>query len=147
MPCLAAHGVALGVQNHCGRAISNGLQLHHALAPFDPRYVGAVWDAAHNAIAGEEPELALDVIWPHLRLVNLKNVFWQRANGPEAAVAQWRWYWTTGPQGLANWPRVTAELRRRGYRGDVCLTAEYSDGANVDRYAASDLAFARGLWT
>jgi len=96
---------------------------------------------------GEDPELAADILWSHLCMVNLKNAYWQRTNGPEAEVAQWRHYWTTGRHGLAPWPRVAAELKRRGYRGVICLTAEYSDEASVDRLIAEDIAFAKSLLT
>jgi len=88
----------------------------------------------------------LEVVWPHLCMVNLKNAFWQRTTGPEAEVATWRHYWTSGRQGLASWPRVIAELRRRGYSGTVCLPAEYTDEEAVDRLIVEDLAFAQGLF-
>src|SRR5207253_9475217 len=94
----------------------------------------------------EEPELAFAIVWDHLGMVNLKNAFWRRTNGPEAEDVQWRPYWTSGRQGLASWPRVAAELTRRGYRGTVCLTAEYSDEAVVERLAAADLGYARSLF-
>jgi hypothetical protein len=79
-------------------------------------------------------------------MVNLKNAIWQRTNGPEAEYAEWKHYWTSGRHGLAVWPRVAAELNRRGYRGVVCITAEYSDAAAVDRLASEDLDFARSLF-
>ena len=49
-------------------------------------------------------------------------------------------------QGLASWPRVAAELKRLGYRGVVCLTAEYSDEAAVNRLIAQDIGFAKALF-
>jgi hypothetical protein len=79
-------------------------------------------------------------------MVNLKNAYWRRLSGPEADVARWEPYWTSGRHGLASWPRVAAELARRSYEGVVCLTAEYSDEAAVRRLVADDLAFARGLF-
>jgi sugar phosphate isomerase/epimerase len=120
--------------------------LRHLIERYDPRYIGAVWDAGHNALIGEDPEPALDIVWPHLCMVNLKNDFWRRATGPEAEHVRWKSYWTSGRQGLASWPRVAAELRRRGYTGVVCLTAEYSDEQAVDRLIAEDIAFAKSLW-
>jgi sugar phosphate isomerase/epimerase len=146
LPALERHGVRIGVQNHNGANVANASGLRTLLEGYDPRQVCAVWDAAHNALQGEDPELAIDIVWSHLGLVNLKNAFWLRTNGPEAEVAQWRPYWTSGPQGLASWPRVAAELKRRGYRGTICLPAEYSDEAAVERLAAADLQFARSLF-
>jgi len=146
LPALERTGVVIGVQNHCDRFVTNAVGLRDLLAPFEPRHVAAVWDAAHEALNGMDPDMALEVVWPHLCMVNLKNAFWQRTTGPEAEVATWRHYWTSGRQGLASWPRVIAELRRRGYSGTVCLPAEYTDEEAVDRLIVEDLAFARGLF-
>lgn len=146
LPLLMEYGVKLGVQNHCGRFVCNAMGLRHLIDEYDPRYIGAVWDAAHNALSGEEPEFALDIIWSHLCMVNLKNAFWVRTTGPEAEHVQWRPCWTSGRQGLASWPRVAAELKRRGYEGVICLCAEYSDEQSVNRLIAEDIAFARSLF-
>ncbi len=146
LPVLEASGVTLGVQNHCDRFVANALGLDRLLSPYDPRCVAAVWDAAHEALNGGLAAYALDVIWPRLCMVNLKNAFWRRTNGPESGVASWRHYWTDGPNGLADWPEVVRELQRRGYQGPVCLTAEYSDASLVDTLAARDLAWARSLF-
>ena len=140
LPLLERSGVVLGVQNHYGAYVCNAMGLHDLLAPFDTPAIGAVWDAAHNALAGEEPELALDIIWPRLRMVNLKN-----ARGQRAANQTWQPFWTTGADGQASWPRVVAELRRRQYRGTLCLTAEYSDERAVDTLITADLALVRQL--
>lgn len=153
LPMLQQSGVRIGVQNHCGSWVNNAMGLRHLLTrpaerggAYDPRQVCAVWDAAHNALNGEDPEPALDILWDHLGMVNLKNALWRRTNGPEAVYAEWQHYWTSGRHGLASWPRVAAELQRRGYRGVICLTAEYSDQQAVDRLIREDLALARSLF-
>ena len=46
---------------------------------------------------------------------------WRRSTGPEAEDVAWRPYWTTGRQGLASWPKVAAELTRRGYADRMVL--------------------------
>ncbi len=146
VPALDRAGIALGVQNHAGRQVANAIGLRSLIGRYDPRHVAAVWDAGHEAVAGTEPELAIDIIWPHLRLVNLKNAIWLQTAEAGAASAEWSPYWTAGRLGLSPWPRVAAELKRRGYAGTVCLTAEYSGAASVERQAAEDLAFARTLF-
>jgi len=146
LPLLETYRVRVGVQNHNGRYVCNAAGLRHLLQGYDPTLICAVWDAAHTALNGEAPEMALDIVWSHLGMVNLKNAYWQRTNGPEAEVAEWQPYWTTGRQGLAPWTRVVSELKRRHYHGVVCLTAEYTDEPAVNRLIAEDLAFARGLF-
>lgn len=146
LPVLDRAGVTLGVQNHAGRQVANAIGLRSLIGRYDPRLVAAIWDAGHEAVAGTEPELAIDTIWSHLRLVNLKNAIWLQSAEAGAASAEWSPHWTAGRLGLSPWPRVAAELRRRGYAGTVCLTAEYSGAVSVERQAAEDLAFARSLF-
>ncbi|MCJ7737763.1 MAG: sugar phosphate isomerase/epimerase [Anaerolineae bacterium] len=146
VPLLDTYGVTLGVQNHCDWFVPNALGLRALLRGYDPKHVAAVWDAAHEALNGSLPEMAIDVIWPHLGMVNLKNAVWMRTNGPEAESAEWKHYWTSGQHGLASWSCVIQELRRRSYRGVVCLTAEYSDESAVERLISEDIALARALF-
>ena len=145
-PLCRKYGVTLGLQNHCDNYVANSAQTLRICEHFDPKVFGAVYDAAHNALNGEWPEQALDMVWSHLCMVNLKNAYWRRKNGLEAAVAEWEYYWTTGRQGLASWPKVANELKKRNYSGVVCLTAEYSDEHSVERLLAEDIAFAKSLF-
>jgi sugar phosphate isomerase/epimerase len=146
LPLLEQHDVTIGVQNHCDRFVNHAVGLRALLQGFEPRHVAAVWDAAHEALSGSPPDMALDAIWPHLCMVNLKNGFWQRSNGPEAEHAEWQHYWTSGRYGLAVWPRVIEALKERAYKGVVCLTAEYSDETLVERLAGEDLVYAKSLF-
>ena len=146
VPALDRHGVTLGIQNHCGRCIANAMQLHHAIGKYDPKHVAAVWDAAHTALDGEIPELALDIVWSHLCIVNLKNAIYRNTAVPDAQQADWSTYWTSGSQGLADWVHVANLLRQRGWTGNVCLTAEYSDHGAVDKLIAQDIAFAKSCF-
>lgn len=147
VPLLDKYGVTLGIQNHCGdRDVCNAMGLRHLIKKYDPKHVGAVWDAGHNGLEGEAPETAIDIVWSHLCMVNLKSAYWQRKETSDSEAAEWKVVWTTGKEGRANWPRVAAELQRRNYGGVVCLTAEYSDEAAVDRLITEDIAFARSLF-
>ena len=87
------------------------------------------------------------MVWDRLFLVNLKNAFYFRTNGPEAedgAVGtvfhDWR----------ARYGVVAASGGRApasdDYRGAVCLTAEYTDEDAVERLCGQDVAYARGLF-
>lgn len=145
LPLLERYGVTLGIQNHCDRFVANAVGLMRLIGSYDPRYIAAVWDAGHEAVNGGLPEYALDVVWSHLCMVNLKNAFWLRTNGPETPQAEWRHYWTLGRHGLSPWPKIIAELKRRSYRGVLCLTAEYTQEALVDRLIAEDIAYVKAL--
>jgi sugar phosphate isomerase/epimerase len=146
VPHLDRAGVTLGLQNHCDWFVANAMGLHCLLEKYDPRHVAAVWDAAHNALEGEQPEIAIDILWPRLCMVNLKNAHRRPAGQGDSGEALWRVSWCTGREGIASWPRVAAELKWRGYRGVLCLTAEYDDEDRVDELVAEDLRFAKSLF-
>lgn len=147
LPLCEKYNVKIGVQNHCGKFVSpNSAGLMRLVGDFDPKYIGVIWDAAHNALSGEEPEMGLDIVWSHLYMVNLKNGYWKRITGPEAEIAEWKVYWTSGRHGLANWKRVADYLKKRDYRGVICLTAEYSAEGEVNRLIREDIGFAKSLF-
>lgn len=146
-PILDRYGVTVGVQNHCDRFVNHAMGLRRLVERFDRRQFGVVLDLAHCALNGEPIDMAIDIAWSHLCMVNLKNAYWRRINGPEAEVAEYRHFWTSGRQGLCSWPAVATELRRRGYTGTICLTAEYSAQDDVDRLIADDVQFARSLFS
>lgn len=141
------YGVRIGVQEHYGNYVSDAFALRTLLQGLDDRWISAIWDAAHDALAGIAPETGLEVVWDRLAMVNLKNAYYERANEPGAAVAEWRRHFTSGRDGLASWPRIASELRRRNYSGTVCLSAEYEEPADVLRLAAEDLRYAEGLFS
>jgi len=144
-PLCAKYGVRVGVQPHYGPGVFSTMELRHLLEQCRGGHVGAIWDAAHSGLAGEEPEQALDIIWDRLLLVNLKSAFYERRIDGASGAAVYRPYFTTGRDGAGSWPRIVAFLRERGYRGDVCMPAEYTDEANVERHIASDVAYVREL--
>lgn len=145
LPALERHGVALGIQNHLGRFVAHAMGLHHAIGQYDPRYICAVWDPAHNALQGEDVDLALDVLWSHLRVVNLKNVCWQPGRRRRGKAVRWELRWTVGREGLADWQAVANELTVRGFTGDICLSAEYSDREATSQLISEDIRFAESL--
>ncbi|MGI5817573.1 MAG: sugar phosphate isomerase/epimerase family protein [Armatimonadota bacterium] len=145
-PLLEEHGVAIGIQNHCNNFISSAHAIMDLIGDYAPEQFCAVWDPAHNVLSGEIPEQAIEIFWSHLRMVNLKNPVWLRQNGPEAAVAQWRMYWTSGREGICSWEKVIRLLQDRGWEGPATLCAEYSDHDAVDRLIADDIAFAKLLF-
>jgi len=142
IPLCERYEVRIGVQEHYGDNISDAFGLRSLLRGLDSRWVCAIWDAAHDALAGVEPETGLDVV----SMVNLKNAYYERTNGPEAEAAEWHRHFTSGRHGLASWPRIAAELRRRNYTGPICLTAEYEEPADVAQLCREDLHYARELF-
>ncbi|MBI1290632.1 TIM barrel protein [bacterium] len=145
-PLLLDCGVRIGLQNHNGRFISNAAGLRRVLDPLDPKAVGAVWDPAHCALAGELPDLAMDLLRDRLYMVNLKNAIMRRTTGPEATEVRWKHYWTAGHMGLAPWSLVSQELQQAGWSGVLTLCAEYADEHAVERLTREDRRYAGTLF-
>ena len=146
-PLLRDNGVVLGIQNHCHRQISSVMGVRYLCQDLDPACVGIVLDFAHAGLANEPLDQALDAAWDHLCLVNFKNAYWRRINGPETEQAQWRSYWTSGRHGMSEWPLAVELLQQRGYEGDVCLSAEYgAPASDLERLIIEDLCYLRILF-
>ncbi len=144
----------IGVQNHSGNAIGSAVGVYHLIERYDPRHVCAVLDMAHCAVAGEPTELSVDLLWERMpNLVNFKNAYRERVNGPEEPEAVFRTHWTTGRHGGYSWSGLVRELRRRKFTGTFVLPGEYSDpggqpqrmGDDVLPYLSTDVAYLRGL--
>jgi sugar phosphate isomerase/epimerase len=126
LPALTRHRVAVGVQNHCDYCVGSAIGLMHLIEQYDPAQVCAVLDPAHCAVDGEPEDMAIDICWSHLRLVNFKSAFHRRTNGPEEVEARYAIHWTTCHHSGYSWSKAVRILRERGYRGDFCLPAEYT---------------------
>jgi len=146
IPLLEQYGVAVGVQNHTDFNVNHAMGIRHLIEKYDPKHICAVLDQAHCGLNGEPPEYAIDIVWSHLKVMNLKSSYWVRSNGPEAECAEWKKHWTTGRHWMAYWPRVVAELKKRNYSGDICLTSEYTDEERVDELIAEDIVYAKSLF-
>jgi sugar phosphate isomerase/epimerase len=136
-PLAQRYGVQVGVQPHHGRFVSSALGVTQLLdgLPLDFR---VVWDAAHDALAGDDPRVTLELVADRLAIVNLKNAVYARDDGA------WKPRWVPGPEGLADWSAAFAELARLGWTGPVCLSGQYSDGGvPVEVRLRADLDAAR----
>jgi len=154
LPALENSGVTIGIQNHCYREVSSVMGIRYLVEKFPASAVGAVLDVGHCSLAGEFADLAVDILWDHLCLVNLKNAVWKRTNDAKEKTPEFGCFWTLGREGMADWKKFIAELQKRNYAGDFCLTAEYSAKVGEDvtgesdtliPMIADDLAYARSL--
>ncbi|MBB6732746.1 sugar phosphate isomerase/epimerase family protein [Cohnella zeiphila] len=146
VPLCEKYGVKVGLQQHYGDNVVDSTGMLHLIEGFEPKHIGAIWDAAHDALAGQQPEYGLDIVWSHLCMVNFKNAYYKRSNGPEAQQAEWKRYFTLGSQGLASWRRAVEYLKYRNYHGVVCLTAEYTNEDDVNRLIQLDINYAKQLF-
>lgn len=147
VPLCEQYGVKIGVQHHSGASVPiNSMGLYHLVKDYDPRWVGAIWDPAHNALQGEDAHTGLEIVQSHLCMVNLKNAFWRRTSQPDAEETKWSAYFCAGPNGRASWSEVAAAVKRVGYQGPLTFSAEYTDTTYTDLLLKADLDHARKLF-
>jgi sugar phosphate isomerase/epimerase len=130
------YDVQVGVQPHHGRYVSSTLGVLQLLDGLPDRF-RLVWDAAHDALAGDHPAVTLELGADRLGIVNLKNVHYLRTDGG------WKTNFVEAEDGLSDWPAVFAALQKVKYTGPICLTGQYSDpGVPVEQRLERDLRFA-----
>ena len=119
----------VGLQNHCDEFVTSAIGLIHAIDPLPSSQVSAVLDLGHTGLDGELEEIAIDIAWPRLSLINLKNAV-RFEDGKDADGATiWNRTWVPGREGYTSWKNALAELGRRNYSLPICLTCEYKDEA------------------
>ncbi|MET9273238.1 sugar phosphate isomerase/epimerase family protein [Kribbella sp. NPDC003557] len=128
------YDVQVGVQPHHGRYVSSTLGVLQLLEGLPERFK-LVWDAAHDALAGEHPAVTLELGADRLGIVNLKNAHYLRTDGT------WKTSFVEAEEGLSDWSAVFAALRQLQWSGPICLTAQYSTGS-VEERLGRDLRFA-----
>lgn len=146
IPLCEKYNVKIGIQQHFGPGLNNSMELLTFIEKYNPRHIGAIWDSAHSAYAGEEPEQALEIVESYLCMINLKNVFYRLNSGPDAEDAKWDYYFCSARKGLASWTRIAEYLKSKDYKGIICLTAEYTEAALVNRLIREDINYAKTLF-
>ncbi|WP_405058789.1 sugar phosphate isomerase/epimerase [Kribbella sp. NBC_01505] len=134
------YGVQVGVQPHHGRFITSTLGVLQLLEALPDRF-RLVWDAAHDALAGDDPAVTIELGADRLGIVNLKNAkYVETADG-------WKTHFGQADEGLSDWNAVHAALVRAQYDGPICLTGQYSDlSVSVEERVRKDLQTAVTSW-
>lgn len=146
------YGVQVGVQPHHGRFVTSSLGVLQLLDGL-PDEFKVIWDAAHDALAGDDPAITLDLVRDRLGIVNLKNVLHVPVEPAGESAGEtvgksvgghWKPWFVPGAEGLANWSAVFDRLAAMGWSGPVCLSGQYSDpSVPVEERLVTDLAAAR----
>jgi len=129
---LLRNKVKIGLQNHFNDFIGSAIGLEHALSQVSEKVSGAVLDFAHCGLAGERIDIAYDIIKKRNIMINMKNAFWFRLNGPDEEEAKWEVNWVTARHGLFSWKEAISILRKDNYEGIICITAEYNQISGKD---------------
>ncbi|MFT4011487.1 MAG: sugar phosphate isomerase/epimerase [Nocardioidaceae bacterium] len=148
----ARYGVGVGVQPHFGPFVSTVVGVLDVLRDLPTADFSLIWDAAHDALTGEDPRSTLPLARERLSVVNLKNAHYRRS--PDRRSDGWSSYtpwFGQATTGMADWARVLATLDLMGWTGPLCLSAQYSEAVGprapeiAARLVRDDLAYAKKL--
>lgn len=147
IPLCEKYGVQIGLQMHHGRGAMTSADMARILARFEPEHIGAIWDAAHSGLAGENTEQSLDVCWSRLCQVNFKNARYEMKGRGADGAALFATYFCPGADGLTSWPRAVEHLKKKGYAGTYCMPAEYTNLTSEEEqaYAKRDRIWLKSL--
>lgn len=148
-PWARQYGVQVGIQPHHGEYVSTVVGALSLVDGLPEEHFKVIWDAAHDALAGDAPEATLPLTGGRLAMVNLKNVVYELQ--PESAQsptgAEGDTVYVAGNEGLAPWGRVLGAVQRMDRKVPICLSAQYSTTTTTaEELLIRDLAFAGRLW-
>jgi sugar phosphate isomerase/epimerase len=135
------YGVRAVVETHPSTIVPSASAVAAFLAPFDPQFVGALWDPGNMVKEGyERYQLGLEALGPYLAHVQIKNGAWRptkrRADGSQA----WSFEWTPLWAGLLDVPAALGALRAVGYDGWVSCE-DFSTEQPVKERLRDNLAY------
>ncbi len=143
------YGVGVAVQPHRGPYITSTLGVLGLLAELPGNGFSIAWDAAHDALAGDDPVTTLSLARDFLSIANLKNaIYIHDGTSPDAEQGtRWKPWFVPGREGLSNWSRVLHQLRAMDFNGPICLTGQYSPtDTPLEQLLSEDLQYARDIW-
>lgn len=141
-------GIKVAVQPHRGPYLTNCFALMELLCDLPPENYTIAWDAAHDALAGEDPRVSLGLVAPRLSIANFKNARYVAtpASPGSQRSADWDAEFVAGQDGLADWALAVKTLISLGFDGPLCLSAQYSSTVtSVEELLRHDLDYLRRL--
>ncbi|MFP4379332.1 MAG: sugar phosphate isomerase/epimerase family protein [Candidatus Sumerlaeia bacterium] len=113
----AEHGVRALIETHMNLLCPSVSKTMRILEGLDPKHVGIMWDPGNQVKEGLEVySMALDMAGEYLAEVHVKNMRYEKGER-ERGQQQWSDHWCRIQDGIANWPAIIDELKKRGYEG------------------------------
>lgn len=137
-------GVRICYHTHCGPCLGmNAAGLEIMLRGFDPACVGAYIDPAHLVVNGEDFDIALAMLKPHLAMVALKDVMLRREekNGHGQVNPEW----VQAGHGMVDWTLVFDRLKRINFDGPCSIHCEFETAPDLfEQLVVAETNFFKG---
>jgi sugar phosphate isomerase/epimerase len=152
------YGVQANIETHMGGITVSAALAHRLVAPFDPEYIGVIYDPGNMMHEGYECwRMGLELLGPYLHEVHAKNGFWEQVDRlPEASpydtnrlvdantedgTLLWRPHYAALRAGYANWQEIMGDLAEIGYDGWIAFEDFTDDEGATWEKCARNLAY------
>jgi sugar phosphate isomerase/epimerase len=137
--------VRVVVETHPNTIVPSASALAWFLAPFDPRFIGALWDPGNMVHEGyEQYRLGLEALGPYLAHVQIKNAAWRVAGARADGSQIWQVGWAPLRAGIVDLHAVFDALAAVGYDGWLSCE-DFSTEQPVEDRLRDNLAFLKSL--
>ena len=137
-------GIKLLYEIHVGTVAMSAGRAHALLDGLDPDAVGAIFDVPNmSRVALEDTRQSLDLLGPYLAYCHIGGSRPVAGAPGEHGQRQWSWEFCAMEEGVANIPRVVADLHAVGYNG--YLTIEDFSARDTDLKLREGTAYLRRL--
>jgi sugar phosphate isomerase/epimerase len=115
------------VELHMGNITPSASAARRLLEPFDPDYIGAIYDPGNMMYEGyEQWRMGLEILGAYLGHVHAKNTLWKPVGVDEHGVVQWKAEAAPMDAGMADWGLIIDDLKAVGYDGFISFE-DFSD--------------------
>lgn len=131
------YGIVTGLHNHSGNYVGVAVwDLREILSALDPKFAGYYYDPCHAVAEGGlyNWELSLRIASPSLKMVAVKDFFWEKQGG------EWTKVYAPLGEGMVNWKKFFTLLKAAKFTGPITVHQEYKS-SEPHKALAKDAAF------
>jgi len=123
----ARYSIKALMELHMGNIIPSASAAYRLVSPFDPRYVGVIYDPGNMIHEGYENwQMGMQLLGEYLAHIHVKNASWVLEKKNENGVFFWKPVWSRLKEGIINWKEIMDDLKAVNYEGYLCFE-DFSD--------------------
>ena len=108
------------IELHFGSMTPSASAARRLLEPFDPQYIGAIFDPGNMMYEGYEAwRMGLEILGEYLGHVHAKNTTWSVTGADDKGAIQWQAQAAPMDVGMADWGQIIDDLKAVGYDGFI----------------------------
>jgi len=114
--------VRVNLELHHGIIIPSASAAYRMISPFDPKYIGIIYDPGNMVCEGyEDYKMGIELLGDYLSHVHVKNAIWKLKDTSDDNVDTWEPAWVPLNKGCANLGKLVNVLKKVGYDGYLIL--------------------------